>query len=135
MTQWNCYHDDKLKQMYLDGSTFTEICQELNKLFGTQRSRNSVSGRIDRLKLPMRPRPVKTETKPEPRVKKYWNDNDVRKPVLFEPKTGEGITIHQLNNNTCRYMTNDEKRLYCGHQVSHKSYCAGHGAVCYKAKS
>lgn len=135
---WRLCEDVLLKSMYLSGETMVEIARAINRNHGTHRTKNAVIGRADRLNLPIRYTKIKEpEAKPEKpqRIRyKYHNDGNKPAPAPIPVNNGNGITILELTNISCRYITDDTKKLYCGNITSRVggSYCQRHNDICYQ---
>lgn len=121
MTLWNQEDENKLKEYVSQGLTYLQISKLLKK------TKNSVLGKANRLKLAY----VVKKNKPKKDKKPYINPYQNYTPRVFSdaPKSLE-LTIEQLEKNNCRYIAGTDRR-FCGHKKAEKSsYCEYHTAIC-----
>lgn len=147
-----------LTQLWGDGKTAAEIAKELGGV-----TRNAVIGKAHRLKLSNRLSPIKKNAvKPaaktqKPEIKKAAAkktapvtkkpSNDVaekpeppkrRRRAIVEPEfTGEGVSMAELREKTCRWPIGDPKEAdfkFCGCDLlAGLPYCSAHAQVAYQA--
>jgi len=121
-TGWTREETELLKTLHKTGKTYLVIADELNKVFNKGRTRSAVSAMCKRagLKRPV----VKCIVQPKNKMHKL--------KARYEDKRidGEGISIMELTNTTCRYPT--AKHKYCGaYSDPDKSYCVIHHELCH----
>lgn len=142
--------DDRIKVMWDNGSTSSEIASELGV------TRNTVMGRVSRMKtkgvIKFRILNVKEkEPKKVPAISPAKKERILyvlpsypmrpsarRKPVKFvdepvEQKKGN-VTLLELAYKHCRYIVGSNKArgtLYCGEDKHTSSYCKFHAKLCY----
>jgi len=132
--------DNLIKLLRSQGVPAVEIAQRLNVQFHNRRTKLSVLGRARRIGCA----PItRDEQGLNGKIQtRYHNDGNYTKPVAIPVNTGEGISILSLTENTCRYITDDEKRLYCGCKIyrpdnikTRQSYCKKHREACFQKNS
>lgn len=141
--------DDRIKVMWDNGSTSSEIASELGV------TRNTVMGRVSRMKtkgvIKFRILNVKEKEKKAPAItptKKervlyvipsYPLRNSIRRrpiKIVDEPvqqKVGN-VTLMELTYKHCRYIVGSSKArgtLYCGEEKGNRSYCTAHAKLCF----
>jgi hypothetical protein len=109
---------EKMLDLINTGMSYSDVAKEL----GT--TKNAVSGYVFRIKNRGWVTKPKTENTHKPRVIKIRN-----KVSISMPPTTDGLTIFELNSNTCRYMIGHHK--YCGHMHFKRSYCEYHFKECH----
>jgi hypothetical protein len=124
----------RLVELYASPKHYTarEMANMLSVEFDVPITRNAVIGKSNRLRLPVRIRPVPTGPKPKkysPRPRK----NLIEKPLRIEP---EGtVTIYQLRSDDCRFPLGDYPFVFCGkEQRGGKSYCNEHYSATHLRK-
>jgi len=129
---------ERLVVLQARGFTSREIAQKLAREFDYPFTRNSIIGKMHRLCLPPRVKPI---TQPKP--KKVYSRKRKRKGAgperiimqkVQQPRAdgGEPITIYQLGFGDCRYPLGNYPYLYCGReQQEGSSYCPEHFVVCH----
>lgn len=138
---WTSERIEKLRKMYADGDTFSEIAAAL----GGGISRNSAIGKAHRLglngnKYISRPK-VAREKRPSAQgvgaaVQKINMAKAAPpkiKPEPFVIQCAEveplGIGLMDLTDKTCRYPSGDGVITFCGHQVRSGPYCPAHRRI------
>lgn len=104
---------DIIEKLYKEGRTYKEIGDFLGI------SRGAVAGRLKRHRAWLL-------------CGRDGTFRNIPMPKTKLPKIGEGITIMELKNDTCRYMIGDGR--YCGHTTQNRSYCDHHHSICYTGK-
>lgn len=143
---WTEEMDAVLKRLWADGLSAAQIAAEM----GDGRSRNSVIGRVHRLKLSSRAKPHASVPRPQRskvrrtsanlrRLKELRTVDDTAPaadPLHFgEPLNGTGVPFLERGTFQCSWIVNDEGPMVCGHSFpegSHFSWCKFHmeiGAV------
>ncbi len=135
--EWSEDEITSLKELHTQKVVYSEIGKYITEKYGITRSRNSIIGMANRLGLPKREqKPKEKDSNTKPYVKrdrnKFWNDGQHAKPAPIRFNIGEGITILELKEKSCRYPTDDANRLYCGKMAEFKSYCLHHAECCYQ---
>lgn len=151
MAGWTDEMVNRLKELWDEGLTTGEIGKKLNV------SKNSIVGKVHRLKLISRPSPIKKKDdeesikKPEPKkaeikkapepvkeVKKKFEPKIKEEPITCVTpvkKSGDKITVVDLDNHTCRWPIGDPKDEnfhFCGKKVrTGQTYCEEHSAIAY----
>ena len=146
---WNDTAVAKLKALYEQGFSSSEIARRLNR-FGSL-TRNAVIGKIDRLGLRVSGRPftfhadeppadhrAKPKT-PRSRSKPGRCDFPERELPYFPPEPGEPdtmarCTILQLTDKICRFPIGDPHEpgfCFCGNDTGGEVYCAYHTRISY----
>lgn len=142
--------DAELKRLYEAGMSMACIAAEI----GMGLTRNAVIGRVHRLKLPSRGKPVKTAHKPReprqvtsrPRLVRANGNSDkmrvqaVRSSDMPALRCVEVVPLHlafpDLPGNGCRYPYGDDVYTFCGHpQRPGSSYCGHHWALSISTES
>lgn len=153
LPSWPAEHIEFMKGMLVQGASFAEITIELNRKFGTTRTRNATLGKAHRLGIcskhiqvnrgagrrPSDPNQVKKRAtvrtarvkfKPaEPMV------NDVGGVVKLRDAPVEPLHIGllELTSENCHYPYGDERFTFCGHKALESfPYCAPHVALTTK---
>jgi len=144
MSAWTPAEDRLLKNEWIAGKRALDVMASINREFGTNRSRNSVLGRVHRLglsgraKTPTRPVRVKPPRKPRQtnrqRPKAAQSLPPAPKPQKPAPEPIAAdmllVEITELTRNQCRWPVDertDGTHLFCGlRQAEGASYCAGH---------
>ena len=142
--------DDRIKVMWDNGSTSSEIASELGV------TRNTVMGRVSRMKargdIKFRILNVKEkEPKKVPAISPTKKERILyvlptyplrpsarRKPekIVDEPvqqRVGN-VTLMELSYKHCRYIVGANKLrgvLYCGNDKGRGAYCISHATLCY----
>lgn len=145
---WTSEMIDKLRQMWKQGLTTSEIAKKIGV------SKNSIVGKVHRLNLTARPSPIKKkedlalEQPAQKNVEKAAKHTKSVKKVKIEPVEisptvvmptpveKEGcIPLTELDNHTCRWPIGDprdEGFCFCGKKVrSGQTYCEEHAAIAY----
>jgi hypothetical protein len=128
---------DRLVVLQSRGFTSREIAQKLGREFDFPFTRNSIIGKMHRLCLPPRVKPI---TQPKP--KKVYARKRKRKGAgpgrivmkVQQPRaeSGEPVTIYQLGFGDCRYPLGNYPFVFCGkEQLEGSSYCPEHFAICH----
>lgn len=119
---WTPEEDRFLADNISLGKTYREVADLLTENFKA-RSKSAVHNRANKLGI---------KCLPERKERKFHNDGKIVKPRQLVVLTGEGITIHELKKDSCRYITNDIEKLYCGQtSMDNSPYCECHHKVCY----
>lgn len=109
-----------LRLLLTENISYQDIAKTLNEKFGTNFTKNAISGKVYRGNL----------------------NNNERKPRVQKPKTLPKaikreqltMTLEELKSGGCRY-TADVKH-FCGEPtLEKKPYCAYHASMCYKVKN
>ena len=129
--QWTSERDSRLTTLWLSGLSGAKIAGMMGDGF----TRNSVIGRVHRMKLPKRePRKVAGERKR--RKKKILQQPTVeieRRPTVIPPVNYVCVSIDELKPHHCRFPLGDFPVMYCGQQkIEGSSYCAYCHSVCYR---
>jgi GcrA cell cycle regulator len=144
MTSWTADRTERLKKLWADGVSGSEIGEELHC------SRNSVIGKVHRLGLPERakhpkpgPKPGKPRT-PKPGRLTVKGTGFVAKlfaqpspaplieapPLIVDGPQPGRCSILDLTSTTCRWIVGDSKKpleaIYCGVEPWGCGYCATH---------
>ena len=138
-TQWTDEVTAFMRERALAGDTASEIAAAANAKFGTTLTRNSVCGKLDRMKITKAPKPPKPKRKPQQRHPLNPRFSEPRiivkraPPAAPEPGSG-AITIFDLRSiDQCRYIMAGEGRaaLYCGTRTREgSSWCDYHHSRC-----
>ena len=142
---WTDERKENLRRLWADGHSASLIAATLTGV-----TRNAIIGCANRMGLPARrtryqiphpERPRAPRARPvSRRVSLGPNSNVVRfVPVrvsdIPEPTTEFNCTMLQLTQATCHYPhghPGEPDYHYCGAQVSYRSLCSYHAAVCYQ---
>lgn len=141
---WTDEMVDKLRQMWTEGKTATEIAKELGV------TKNSIVGKVHRLCLTARPSPIKSkeeepvekaeEVKKETSVEIEENAELAAEPVKPEKtekkrKNSTHVKLVELDSHTCRWPLGDprdEDFCFCGRKVRMgQTYCEEHANMAY----
>lgn len=142
---WTEERVKRLKVLWAQGLSGSQIARELNKLDGGKLSRNAVIAKRDRLKLPKREAPhakLKREMPVRgPRVAKP-------KPAPVEPPrasvcdlaplvldNGKPAGVFDLTDSMCKFPIGDPSEAdfaFCGRESSHGPYCKDHARLAYQ---
>ena len=128
---------ERLIVLQARGFTSREIAQKLGREFDFPFTRNAIIGKMHRLCLPPRVKPI---TQPKP--KKVYARKRKRKGAgperivmkVQQPRaqSDEPITIYQLGSGDCRYPSGNFPFVFCGReQQEGSSYCPEHFRVCH----
>lgn len=143
---WTDEMVDKLRQMWTEGKTATEIAKELGV------TKNSIVGKVHRLCLTARPSPIKS--KDEEPVEKVEVEKEIPEEVeenvevVAEPvesvktekvekkhKSSCHVKLVELDSHTCRWPLGDprdEDFCFCGKKVRMgQTYCEEHANMAY----
>lgn len=143
---WTDEMVDKLRQMWTEGKTATEIAKELGV------TKNSIVGKVHRLCLTARPSPIKS--KDEEPVEKAEVEKEIPEEaeenveVVAEPvesvkpektekkhKSSCHVKLVELDSHTCRWPLGDprdEDFCFCGKKVRMgQTYCEEHANMAY----
>jgi GcrA cell cycle regulator len=120
----------------LDGKqklAFSEICDTLNREFGTKLTRNAIVGRVHRLKLAFRPSPLKRIAG----MTKVRIDAPIL-PIEAESCSNTPLTILQLRDGDCHWplgpIMSRPPLEYCGQaSIEGRPYCEEHCRQAYNA--
>jgi hypothetical protein len=131
---------DRLVVLQSRGFTAREIAQKLGREFDFPFTRNAIIGKMHRLCLPPRVKPI-TQPKPKKvyarkRKRKGAGPERIVMKVQQQPRAdvGEPITIYQLGFGDCRYPLGNYPFVFCGkEQLEGSSYCPEHFVVCHHA--
>lgn len=133
---WTDEMAQMLIDMYKQDCTMAEIAKKMNEQFSIELTRSAIAGRIHRMNL-------RSEVVKIPRGIRAKVDAPIPPPEPAIPPTPvkveqTGITIYQLNGETCRWPGTDVDShppyLYCGEQVVEMlPYCPRHCALAYNA--
>jgi hypothetical protein len=123
----------------LDAEDTMSRSQIANQLFietGSRFTRNAVIGKLARLGVPKKERPIsarKTAIRIAERIAKRHTppEKKQRPPAILNPSLRLSLT--DLTSTTCKFITSgdDQPTEYCGHSISERSYCAAHYQICY----
>lgn len=135
---WTHERLELLKELWADGDSARVIAARL----GPEFTRNSVIGKVHRMKLesrkvdqtqdgPDQPAPVPAPRKPgRPPVR-------LRPLLRIEPPPGAPLTVFDLTDKTCRWPIGDvgvEGFHFCGATSEDESpYCAPHRRIAYQS--
>ena len=143
---WTDEMVDKLRQMWTEGKTATEIAKELGV------TKNSIVGKVHRLCLTARPSTIKS--KDEEPVEKVEVEKEIPEEVeenvevVAEPvesvkpektekkhKSNCHVKLVELDSHTCRWPLGDprdEDFCFCGKKVRMgQTYCEEHANMAY----
>ena len=144
---WPDEHSEALRDMMPKGRSFAVMADDLNRLFQTNYSRNSVIGRANRMFGPGTKGPS-TMTKNPPRRGRAKRERKAPKPVLtafskpprpspeiiklrcaeVEPRL---VSLADLRADECHYPYGSGPYTFCGHNaVEGISYCEPHRLLC-----
>jgi hypothetical protein len=148
-TWWSDDHCADLTTLLATGMIYREIARTINEKFGTNFSKNSVVGKVQRLGLtpPAKPKAPPYVRKPKARrserevlrfVASNGNSNGMRvlRTVVLEQaklRCAEIVPQHASVSDLtgCRYPYGDGPFTFCNHpQAAGSSYCAPHVALC-----
>ena len=109
------------------------IADALAEQTGSKFSRNAVIGKLARLGAPPKrklDKPI-VFNPPKPKIQPFHILKPKEPPIA--PQSPLGLDLCDLTDRTCRYPVHNENEpvAFCGHPVSHRSYCAAHFAICY----
>ncbi len=71
-------------------------------------------------------KPIRSLVLPLPEPEKFW--------TTLDPNLEKGITIFDLNRNSCRYIISEiinADTRYCGEVVDGRALCKAHRSLCY----
>lgn len=146
---WTDEMVDKLRQMWDEGKTATEIAKALGV------TKNSIVGKVHRLCLTARPSPIKPkeeeiaatalESVSEVEIIDAEQPVSVSSPVLSpaftatnvvkKQKSGGHVKLVDLDSHTCRWPLGDprdEDFCFCGKKVRMgQTYCEEHAMMAY----
>lgn len=140
MTAWTDERIEKLKQLYADNLSCSQIAYHLGGI-----TRNAVIGKIHRMGLQRcggvkPPRPKRVE-KPRPNCIRYGvvriaapRVPDVRPTAeSIEAPRSLGLSIIEVRATQCHYPTSADNESFacCGNPVATGPYCAAHAAIVY----
>lgn len=145
---WTDARIDILKTLWVQGMSASRIAAELGEV-----SRNSVLGKVHRLKLAKRIQIAQPRAKPKPRVHKRQRFRDVMpmKPLFEElrdnpPQVDDSqlatelfmqpCTLLELSDKRCHWpLWTDAKpeRLYCGAPTD-GVYCGHHTRIAWRRR-
>ena len=128
---WTDEMVDKLRQMWTEGKTATEIAKELGV------TKNSIVGKVHRLCLTARPSPIKS--KDEEPVEKAEVEKEIpeeaEENVEEKHKSSCHVKLVELDSHTCRWPLGDprdEDFCFCGKKVRMgQTYCEEHANMAY----
>jgi hypothetical protein len=135
MSSWTDERVEKLKELWSDGLSCTQVARALG---GT--TRNAVIGKVHRLgidrKAPSGPKP-RSVPGHAPRMAQKSAEaksipESVSEPTPVPAKPTDLITLDKLGNDTCRYpdKMRDGEHLFCGAAPKEGSpYCSAHHAI------
>ena len=128
---------ERLVVLQARGFTSREIAQKLAREFDYPFTRNSIIGKMHRLCLPPRVKPI-TQPKPKKvyarkRKRKGAGPERIVMPKVQQPREAGGpITIYQLGFGDCRFPLGNFPFTFCGReQLEGSSYCPEHFRVCH----
>lgn len=148
---WTADDDNKLKNLYADPDL---SCTRIAGYF-PGKSRNSIIGRVHRLKLPLRGRPRPRRVEP---LFRPWEEAGVSRRTFYRDKAGPraakppkptverkarvpkpsrettelrcaAIEPHHValaDISGCRWPYGDGPFTFCNHEIFQGSYCGGH---------
>lgn len=141
---WTDEMVDKLRQMWDEGKTATEIAKALGV------TKNSIVGKVHRLCLTARPSPIKSKEEEnvaatavvveEQIVEVSESTVQTEAPVCVakaekKRKSGEHVKLVELDSHTCRWPLGDprdEDFCFCGKKVRMgQTYCEEHAMMAY----
>jgi GcrA cell cycle regulator len=118
--------------------SFTTIASMMSAEFGIELTRNACIGKARRMGLAMRgkrgdSRRIPDQKKARPMTIKI--DAPILPPPTELPAAPDGLTIYQLNGNTCRWPSGAYPPYsYCGCRTrAGLPYCAAHARRAYNA--
>ena len=154
--EWPEAQTELLKTLWAEGKSGTEIAAAIADQFGTRLSRNSVIGKVHRLKLPERPRSVtraqrqsgqraaKRLTKPKPAKRVTLPPLPINRPEIAAdapppraaafmalPGTTPTPLVDLAARGECRWPIGENPTLFCG-CAADGLYCATHTAMAYR---
>ncbi len=131
--KWTTEQDEILKRLYAEGVSCRNIASYI-----PGKTRNSVIGRVHRMKLPLRGQNRRDPDKPVIRKKRTnlgrpgllrpnqprpSKDETVMRCAAIEP---HHIALSDLTKDNCHWPYGDGPFTFCGHDRFLKSYCAAH---------
>lgn len=144
---WTPAEDANLTARWAAGETAASIGREMS------RTKSAVIGRVHRLSLPKRPRPIIRDGQPKParavglipRAVFHPRSRGVpggalsprRSPVNLAPvlpvNGGAGVSSEHIKSNMCQFpISADAPYRFCGRApVAGRPYCEGHAARAY----
>lgn len=141
---WAEEHNDKLRELHSTGMSCSQIAVALNRLFGLNKTRNSIIGRLHRMGLtghknyvnPNRVRPRSAAPRPRPAPKPAKPKGEPPRPLpaelariaALEPT---GPTIEHTDAKHCRYIKGEPSSPVCGRPIHADSLCAEHHRLCW----
>jgi GcrA cell cycle regulator len=155
--EWPEAQTELLKTLWAEGKSGTEIAAAIADQFGTRLSRNSVIGKVHRLKLPARPKEVvtiaqkrsgrkaaKRLAKPKPAKRVTLPPLPINRPEIAAdappPRAAAfvalpGTTPKSLTDlavrGECRWPIGENPTLFCG-CATDGVYCTAHAAMAYR---
>jgi GcrA cell cycle regulator len=140
---WNDETIPRLKELWNEGLSCSQVAAVLREEFKVTISRNAVIGKIHRLgiqarsrnpKVVIRPRPV-VASKPKPSAPKAPRRRaPVPVPIeqFFAPAREGGVSLLELEYHHCRWIEGNpsDERPYCGaSRIVGRSYCPHHNEL------
>ncbi len=143
VSAWTDERAELAKKLWNEGNSAAVIATTI----GGGISRNAVIGRMHRLGLPSRQtvtfrrdgEKIKRANAPKARAPRRLRFT--AKPALVPPPpeiftAAHNCTIRELTNKSCRYITADDLKTYCGvptaDLTNERPYCAHHMRICYE---
>lgn len=118
---WTKQQEVLLAKYISEGHTYRQIAIIMRK------SKNSVLGKANRLKLPYLAKKEKEEVCKLAVVKRPVYKHIVNHP---DAPPSRNLTVAELEKDDCRFIAGED-RLFCGHKiVEGSSYCAHHKELC-----
>jgi len=134
---WSDDEIAKLKTMWLDGATASQIARAL----GTGRSRNAVLGRVHRMNLPERAQLLPMKRRAPIKRTTAIPIPDLRAPAPEVPSEDPGpmsppITTMELRDHHCKWPYDVKDTYhYCGQTpVKDRPFCSHHCSKAYQPK-
>jgi GcrA cell cycle regulator len=143
---WPLERTERLKKLYAAGLSCSQIAAELN----CGLTRNAVIGKVHRLKLERRRfisgqrKSVKAKT-PKPQkstvVATRWGaySAETKAPVLAPDPAVDldplNIAFDDIRAFQCRWITQQQPVLFCGHPAIVGSWCPAHRAVVFTPRT
>jgi hypothetical protein len=135
--EWTPEKLDRLKELYLDKDdlSYKFIAERMTKEFGSTFSRSCISGKLSRMRMPLRgPR----ERVPMPIIKhsrkaKTWV-KPARVPAPIQHRHKRGLQLIELEYGDCKWPSGtDVPYTFCGDPVANDgaSYCQAHAEIAY----
>ena len=138
---WGDPEDARRREMWATGLSTSQIARRLASEGHPKRSRNAVIGRLHRLGLSGSSRnndhqstAARIVARRRAQLRPPRLPTAAQVPAQDEAIPILGVSLHQLNDMTCRYPVGDPQEAgfaYCGRTCHGGPYCVAHAKLCY----